>query len=101
MRVFAASILGLGAPGLVSCKRPFLTACLGQTRKDTEPADYVTEDDTGLMRPSVQECPWRFVETLTFSVRLEDVLGPGLVLDLRIRNNITVGPLQIELKPEG
>jgi len=94
VRVLAASVPGLEAPGFMSSKRPFIVASLGSSTKETEAADFSTEKDTGF----IGTCPWRFVETLTFSVQLEDVLASGLQLQLRLRNDFTFGPLQVELQ---
>mmetsp|Transcript_6295 Transcript_6295/g.15099 ORF Transcript_6295/g.15099 Transcript_6295/m.15099 type:complete len:366 (+) Transcript_6295:63-1160(+) len=97
-RVVAAAVPGLTAPGLFSQKRPFLEACLGSTTKETELADYATGHDSGLMGQCARECPWRFVDTLTFKATSDDILGPGLQMKLRVRNDMLVGPLKFELQ---
>jgi len=43
------------------------------------------------------ECPWRFGDTLMFSVSQSDLLGPGLRLRLRGHSDLRLGPLQLEL----
>ena len=47
-----------------------------------------TPNDGGLFN----ECPWRFGDTLTFTARLSDVLGPGLTLRLRAKKDFHLGP---------
>eukprot|EP00927_Polykrikos_kofoidii_P068170 TRINITY_DN63541_c0_g1_i1.p1 TRINITY_DN63541_c0_g1~~TRINITY_DN63541_c0_g1_i1.p1 ORF type:complete len:622 (+),score=76.23 TRINITY_DN63541_c0_g1_i1:245-2110(+) len=43
------------------------------------------------------DCPWRFGDTLTFTGRLADLLGPGLRVRLRGYSEVRLGPLQVDL----
>lgn len=92
-RVVGASVPELSGPGCMTRERPFLEASLGSSTKVTEFGDFTARDDEGL-----EDCQWRFRDTLTFTVRLEDVLGPGLRLKLRVRSFMTVGPVELELR---
>ena len=58
----------------------------------TTDLDNFTPNDGGLFN----ECPWRFGDTLTFTARLSDVLGPGLTLRLRAEKNFHLSPLQLD-----
>jgi len=98
VRVLAASIPGLDGPGLLASKRPFLAASLRDSTKVTELSDYSTQPGTGFIGTCAKECPWRFMETLTFSVQLEDVLTSGLEFQLRVSNEFTFGPLKLDLQ---
>lgn len=97
-RVLGASALGIQAPGIFSRQRPYLEVNSGKTQKVTELADYESATSTREVGAGAKDCPWRFSDTLTFVVKLEDVLGPGLKLRLRTRSDITIGPLQVELR---
>lgn len=94
VRVLAASVPGLAAPGIVSHDRPFLEGTLGVSKKATEFADFAASGSG----PYAKECPWRFGDTLTFKVRTEDVTGPGLKLSLKVRKDIVLGPVQFEMR---
>lgn len=96
VKVVAASVPGLDAPGFLSHQRPLLEAALGGSKKETEFADFATRGDRA--GPYAEECPWRFGDTLTFKVRPEDLVGPGLRLSLHVRRDIVLGPLQFELR---
>lgn len=89
LRVLAASIPGLDAPGMLSHQRPYLEASLGSSKKVTEFADFAGDK---------QECPWRFSDTLTFRARPEDIAGPGIRLNLKARKDVILGPLQLEMQ---
>ena len=91
VHVVSASAPGLGEPGLVSRLRPRLEVSLASVHKTTELGDF-TPNDGGLFN----ECPWRFGDTLTFTARLSDVLGPGLTLRLRAEKDFHLGPLQLD-----
>lgn len=97
IQVVAASVPGLSAPGLLSQQRPYLAGSLGASTKETEFADFAKAggDRAG---PYAKECPWRFGDTLTFKARLEDLIGPGLKLSLRVRKDILLGPVQFEMR---
>lgn len=97
VRVLAASVPGLDAPGLLSSQRPYLEGALGASKKETEFADYMdVKERTG---PYAQECPWRFGDTLTFKARAEDLAGPGFRMTLRVRKDVVLGPVQFEMRP--
>jgi len=98
VRVLAASVPGLSAPGLLSQQRPFLEGSVGSSVKETEFADFARSSGGAHAGPYAQECPWRFGDTLTFKCRLEDVMGPGLKLRLRVRKDIVLGPVQFEMR---
>ncbi|CAK0848908.1 unnamed protein product, partial [Prorocentrum cordatum] len=93
VRVVAASIPGLAAPGVLS-HRPFLEASLGESRKATEFADFAREPEGAAWR----ECPWRFSDTLTFRARAADVAGPGVKISLKARRDVVLGPVQLEMQ---
>lgn len=96
VRVLAASVPGLDAPGLLSQSRPCLEGSLGASTKETEFADFASKDQKA--GPYAQECPWRFGDTLTFKVRPEDLNSSGLRMTLRVRRDVVLGPLQFEMR---
>mmetsp|Transcript_107095 Transcript_107095/g.301395 ORF Transcript_107095/g.301395 Transcript_107095/m.301395 type:complete len:513 (+) Transcript_107095:67-1605(+) len=63
--------------------------CKSSLRHDDSGQGIAGDDDV--------ECPWRFGDTLIFTARLSDLLGPGLRLRLRGHSDLCVGPLQLEL----
>lgn len=95
VRVIAASVHGLGAPGRFTNLRPFLDVALGGAEKQTEPADFAAKT-TDVCAP---ECNWRFADTLTFAASLEDLQTGCLQFRLRLKNDVVVGPLQVEFDP--
>merc|ERR1719416_234851 len=97
VRVLAASVPGLSAPGLLSQQRPYLEGSLGKAVKQTEFADFA-RGSSAEVGPYAQECPWRFGDTLTFKARLDHLLDPGLKLCLRVRKDFVLGPVQLEMK---
>jgi len=98
VRVLGASVPGLEAPGLTLRQRPFLEALLNGTKKETEFADFDTSLNSVKAGAGAHECPWRFSDTLTFATRLQDVMGPGLKLNLRAKKELSMGFLQLELQ---
>lgn len=99
IRVLAASVPGLDTPTCgVERQKLFIEAKLGSTKKETEFADYSRKD----RRDGVcaDECPWRFGDTLTFTARVEDILGKGLRLRLRVRRDVIIGPFEFTLRSE-
>jgi len=97
VRLVAASVPGLAPPGVLSQQRPFIEASLGSSRKETEFADF-DGNCHGNQAAFSSECPWRFGDTLTFKASMEDVMGPGLRLMLRVRKDIGLGPLHLEMR---
>lgn len=90
VRVLSAAVPGIAAPGFFSRQRPYLVTCFADSEKLTEMADFDA---------SAQDCPWRFGDVITFSIRLEDLRrDPALHLRLHASSDITVGPLQLQLK---
>jgi len=102
VRILAASVPGLPDPGVFSRQRPCLEVSLGESAKETEPADFDTEASfrTHQAIGSSGDCPWRFDESLTFSPTLDDISGPGLKFRLRAQSDLQLGPLHIASKPE-
>jgi len=103
VRVLSAAVPSLGAPGLVSRQRPRAEICLGDARKETELAEHGTSSRAGVagadkVSAAGVDCPWRFGDSLTFAVHLDDVVhGPGMRLCLRAHSDVRLGPLQVEL----
>eukprot|EP00439_Symbiodinium_sp_Y106_P022870 s7308_g2.t2 len=96
VRVLSASLPGLPEPGVLSRSRPYLEVSLGSVQKDTEPADFSPSSSSS---KEEIESPWRFDEMLTFTVKVEDLLGPGLKLRLRVLNETQLGPFQFQGRP--
>jgi hypothetical protein len=92
VRIVSASVPALGQPGGWSRQRPRLEVHLRDTQKETEFADYAGDDNTG----GLDNCPWRFGETLTFVCRQADVLSPGLHINLRAHSDFQLGPVQFQ-----
>lgn len=97
VRVVAAAVPALGKPGWMSSQRPRLEVSVGDTHKETELGDYEEGNSRGSCDGASKDCPWRFGDTLTFKLNLQDVLGPGLKLKLRAVSDITLGPLQLQM----
>lgn len=95
VRILSASIPKLGAPGMVTRQRPRLVVTLGSTQKQTELADFAGGSPGN--GAGANECPWRFGDTLTFVACLDDVLGPGVHLQLQGYSDVRLGPLQVDL----
>eukprot|EP00439_Symbiodinium_sp_Y106_P055026 s1815_g7.t1 len=89
VRVVAAAVPALGKPGWMSSQRPRLEVSVGDTHKETELGDYEEGNSRGSCDGASKDCPWRFGDTLTFKLNLQDVLGPGLKLKLRAVSDIT------------
>jgi len=95
-------VLGAFVPGLegpdessgLQLQRPLLEVALGSTRKETELADFTQEDP----RYSERRCPWKFSDRLTFPARADDILGPGLQLQLRVRKDVSLCSLKCEMR---
>merc|ERR1719183_2549875 len=83
VRIISASVPALGQPGVWSRQRPRLEIHLGDIQKDTEFADYAGDDNTS----GLDNCPWRFGETLTFVARQAEVLSQGLRIHLRAHSD--------------
>mmetsp|Transcript_102580 Transcript_102580/g.290480 ORF Transcript_102580/g.290480 Transcript_102580/m.290480 type:complete len:398 (-) Transcript_102580:80-1273(-) len=102
VRVLAASAPGLGEAYsmCVSRQSPFMELQLGRATKETEFGEF-SYGDVGSKNAAgsyVRECPWRFSETITFTVRIDDVVGgPGLRFRLRARKDVVFGPLTFEM----
>jgi hypothetical protein len=92
IRIISASVPALGQPGVWSRQRPRLEVHLGDTQKETEFADYAGDDNTN----GLDNCPWKFGETLTFVCRESDVLSPGLRINLRSHSDFQLGPVQFQ-----
>lgn len=99
VRFVAASVPSITAPGLISQRRPFVDVSLGSSRKETELADFDAEC-CSCEEEDAPQCPWRFGDALTFKPSMEDVMGPGLQLTLRVRQDVGLGPLQLDLGEE-
>jgi len=104
VRVLAASIPGIEAPGYISSDRPYIQASVGGTQKATEFADYCPKEpsnDMGsqLSQQMVEECPWRFSDSLTFRCPIKDVAGPGLKLELHVRRDVSLWPATVQMRP--
>lgn len=99
VRFVAASVPNITAPGLISQRRPFVDVSLGSSRKETEFADFDAECCL-CEEEEAPQCPWRFGDALTFKPSMEDVMGPGLQLTLRVRQDVGLGPLQLDLGDE-
>lgn len=106
VRVLSASIPALPAPGLLVRQLPRVEAALGAMVKETEPGQFTSGQPSAsdldacskfFGRPEGVDCPWRFGDALTFTVRLADLRGPGLRLQLRTQSDIRMGPVQLEL----
>lgn len=122
--IVSASIPVLEAPGLVVRKHPRVDVSVGQVQKETNLAEFanaVYDHDIAcgvdlsffsfhFMHAHINgadkrhdcgfesaEHPWRFGDTLTLVLNLEDLLGQGLRLRLRATTDIRLGPLQLEL----
>ncbi|CAE7938521.1 cbh2 [Symbiodinium sp. KB8] len=98
VRVLSASLPGLPEPGVLTRSRPYLEVNLGSVQKDTEPADFSPSSSSSSSKEEI-ESPWRFDEMLTFTVKVEDLLGPGLKLRLRVLNETQLGPFQFLGRP--
>lgn len=102
VRVLAASAPGLGEAysWFVSRQSPFMELQLGRATKETEFAEFSYGDpnDKKAAGSYARECPWRFSETITFTVRIDDVVrGPGLRFRLRARKDVVFGPVIFEM----
>jgi len=99
VRAVAASVPGIGKPGFVSRQRPQLQVSLGDIQKETELADYEESSSSGSGSGacSSKDCPWRFGDTLTFKVGMNEVIGPGLRLKLNARSDMQFGPVQVQM----
>lgn len=101
LHVHGASVPELVEPGLVARPRPQLEVSLGKTSKESEFADFVQ----GSSKPSsavfkaeeVPDCNWSFGDSLTFAVRIRDVLSGGMRFRLSARTDFCIGPVQINL----
>eukprot|EP00927_Polykrikos_kofoidii_P040698 TRINITY_DN34742_c1_g1_i1.p1 TRINITY_DN34742_c1_g1~~TRINITY_DN34742_c1_g1_i1.p1 ORF type:complete len:496 (+),score=54.20 TRINITY_DN34742_c1_g1_i1:101-1588(+) len=93
VRILGAHILNLGGPGLMSHQRPFFEVALGNSTKTTEFADFVNVPNGKIN----EESNWRFGDTFTFKVKPNDIFGQGIKLSLRSRQDIKLGPMQVEL----
>mmetsp|Transcript_6352 Transcript_6352/g.14579 ORF Transcript_6352/g.14579 Transcript_6352/m.14579 type:complete len:404 (+) Transcript_6352:68-1279(+) len=97
VRVAAASVPALVKPGWMSSQRPRLEVTIGESQKETELGDYEEGNSHAFGLGASKDCPWRFGDTLTFKLHLQDLVGPGLKLKLRAVSDITLGPLQLQM----
>mmetsp|Transcript_9608 Transcript_9608/g.23211 ORF Transcript_9608/g.23211 Transcript_9608/m.23211 type:complete len:385 (+) Transcript_9608:68-1222(+) len=100
VKVLSASLPGLPQPGLFSRSRPYIDLSLGSVQKETEPADFSPESSNSSEKAAVgKDCPWRFDEMLTYTVKFEDLTGPGLRIRLRVLSDTQFGPFQFRGRP--
>lgn len=98
VRIVAASVPALPAPGTWTRQRPKVEVTLGDVQKETEFADFVGKDDASFaVGTCARECPWRFGDTLTFIATLRDVKEGGLKLRLRGHSDVNLGPVMFHL----
>lgn len=97
MRLLAASVPGLGEPRAAERQQPFVEAKLSGVEKTSENAEYFEDSREGLL----SDCPWRFSDTLTFTVKVPDIdVGSGsLKLRMRMRRRAVYGCCSFELAP--
>lgn len=99
VRILAANISGLEAPGMMSFERPYLTASIGGSSKETEFADYDADTPQEGVPKHVEMWPWRFSDSLTYRCRIEDVLGQGVKFELHLRKDIVLGFATMQMRP--
>jgi len=97
IKVLSANVQGLSDPGLLTRERPQVEVMLGHVRKQTEFGDFKPESNWGSFSDVGQETPWCFGDTLTFSVRKADILGPGLQVWVRTQKDVRLGTLQVSM----
>jgi len=90
--VLSASLPGFADRGLVTRLRPKLEAQLG--------GHEAKATDFGV-RPAAAtesgEDAWCFDDVLTFTLTVEDLLGPGMRLRVQAHSDVQLGPLQLNL----
>lgn len=96
VRVLAAAVPSLDAPGVFQRERPCLEVTLGDAAKRTELAKYVAGADP-LAGSAGLACPWRFDDSFAFALTARDILGPGLRFKLLGYSEVTLGLFEIEM----
>lgn len=96
VRVLAAAVPTLDAPGVFQRERPCVEVTLGDASKRTELAKYVAGADPGTGAAGLV-CPWRFDDSFAFALTARDILGPGLRFKLLGYSEVTLGLFEIEM----
>lgn len=96
VRVLAAAVPTLDAPGVFQRERPCLEVTLGDAAKKTELAKYVAGADP-VAGAAGLACPWRFDDSFAFALTARDILGPGLRFKLLGYCEVTLGLFEIEM----
>lgn len=99
VRVLGAAIPGLSGPGAISCERPYLKLSLGDSQKETEFAEHEVGVPIREVGAVAKECPWRFSDSLTFRCRVDEVMGPGLKVEMYLRKDVVLWPAKFQMRP--
>lgn len=99
VRILAASINGFNSPGtLAKREQPYVEVTLNSNTKTSEYGDFVGSSSSHQVA-ELQDCPWRFSDTITFTSSLQDVIGPGVRFRLAFKRDVVFGPLVFALSP--